>query len=140
MNNIIVIFEQEDRELNMSLYEFIDEQYRNANHIMVCHVTEKEYRNMQKQMKRRFLNERLPNVINKEDREYNKFRYLVTDEKGYQITNSNLQYNVVYSIKIYTTETYEDVVYHYKKEQDYEYKIKKKTEELIVLRWSHIIY
>ena len=43
MDKIIVMFENEDKELNMSLYDFIDEQYRKANPIMVCHVTEEEY-------------------------------------------------------------------------------------------------
>ena len=43
MGKIIVMFENEDKELNMSLYDFIDEQYRKANPIIVCHVTEEEY-------------------------------------------------------------------------------------------------
>lgn len=42
MSKIIAMLENEDRELNMSLYDFIDEQYRKANPIMVCHVTEEE--------------------------------------------------------------------------------------------------
>ena len=44
MSKIIVMFEDEDKELNMSLYDFINEQYRKANPIMVCHVTEEEYK------------------------------------------------------------------------------------------------
>lgn len=35
MGKIIVMFENEDKELNMSLYDFIDEQYRKANPIMM---------------------------------------------------------------------------------------------------------
>ena len=57
MGKIIVMFENEDKELNMSLYDFIDEQYRKANPIIVCHVTEEEYSNMKKQIKSGFLNE-----------------------------------------------------------------------------------
>ena len=60
MSKIIAMLENEDRELNMSLYDFIDEQYRKANPIMVCHVTEEEYNNMKKQIKAGYLNERLP--------------------------------------------------------------------------------
>ena len=117
MSKIIVMLENEDRELNMSLYDFIDEQYRKANSIMVCHVTEEEYSNMEKQIKSGCLNERLPRIT-VQDMGYNRFRYVVTynrlennllvsdydnpnkigsylidseglhyDEKGYQITN-----------------------------------------------------
>ena len=46
MRKIIVMFENEDKELNMSLYDFVNEQYRKANPIMVCHVTEEEYKVM----------------------------------------------------------------------------------------------
>lgn len=77
MSKIIVMFEDEDKELNMSLYDFINEQYRNANPIMVCHVTEEEYSNMKLQIKSGCLHERLPRIITNEERGYNKFRYVV---------------------------------------------------------------
>lgn len=77
MGKIIVMFENKDKELNMSLYDFIDEQYRKVNPIMVCHVTEEEYNNMKKQIKSGCLNERLPRIINYEERGYDKFRYVV---------------------------------------------------------------
>ena len=76
MGKIIVMFENEDKELNMSLYDFIDEQYRKNNPIMVCHVTEEEYNNMKKQVKSGCLNERLPRITNNQIG-YNKFRYVV---------------------------------------------------------------
>ncbi len=61
MRKIIVMFENEDKELNMSLYDFVNEQYRKANPIMVCHVTEEEYKVMLGQIKRGRLNERAKN-------------------------------------------------------------------------------
>ena len=84
------------------------------------------------------------------------------NENGFQITNHPYPYSFTsYSIKVYTTETYEDIVSHYKLQQDIEYKIQEKTKELIELigkscktcnsnccggpggkacnRWSHII-
>ena len=76
MNKIIVMLENEDKELNISLYDFVNEQYRNANPIMVCHVTEKEYKIMLEQIKRGgLLNERLQTPM--ETLEYNKSRYLL---------------------------------------------------------------
>ncbi len=85
MGKIIVMFENEDKELNMSLYDFIDEQYRKNNPIMVCHVTEEEYNNMKKQVKSGCLNERLPRITNNQIG-YNKFRYVVV----YDIIEENL--------------------------------------------------
>lgn len=77
MGKIIVMFENEDKELNMSIYDFIDEQYRKTNPIMVCHMTEEEYSNMKKQIKSGCLNERLPRIIDDQERGYDKFRYVV---------------------------------------------------------------
>lgn len=194
MGKIIVMFENEDRELNMSLYDFIDAQYRNAIPIMVCHVTEEEYSNMKKQIKSGCLYERLPRITEEKDRGYNKFRYVVTydsiennllisdydnpkkigsyvidtdgihyNENGYQITNHPYARRFVFcDLKVYTTETYKDIVSHYELQQDIEYKIQEKTKELIELigkscktcnteccggpegkacsNWSHTIY
>lgn len=195
MGKIIVMFENEDKELNMSLYDFIDEQYRKANPIMVCHVTEEEYLIMKKQIKSGTLNERF-SVMDKTEKQrgYNKFRYVVNynkaknnllisdynspkklgsymldsdgihyNEKGYQITNHPFTYQFTFSsLKVYTTETYEDIISYYKLQQDIDYKIQEKTKELIDLigrncntcnskccgipgnkgcgSWSHIIY
>ena len=145
MNKIIVASKNEDKELNMSLYDFVAEQYRHANPIMVCHVTEKEYKIMLEQIKRGGLNERWPRIT-QETLGYNKFRYLLAydrvcnnicianyedfeqkgnyvvdneglhyDENGIQFPNDPLVSRVVgWSVKAYTTETYEDVISHYK--------------------------
>lgn len=145
MNKIIVMFEKEDKELNMSLYDFIKEQYRHANPILVCHVTKEEYKIMLDQIKHGGLNERLPRIT-QETLGYNKFRYLLAydktcnnicianyenfEQKGnYVVDNYGLHYNkngiqfpndplvsrvVGYGVKVYTTETYEDVISQYK--------------------------
>ena len=147
MNRIIVMFNDEDKELNMSLYTFIDQQYRNANQIIVCHVTEEEYSIMQKQLKSGCLNERLPRISAITDIGYNKFRYVVLydkfenhllisnyespqelgnytldfnglkyNENGFQATEypSAMRFMSCYYIKAYTTESYQDIINHYK--------------------------
>lgn len=143
-NNIIVMFEDVDKQLNMSLYDFVDTQYRYAENIVVCNVTEEEYEAMLKQIKSGFLNERLPRAT-AEDLGYYKYRYLMTydfienalsvanyedfDQKGkYTIDSEGLHYDKdgiqfpkdrrlcrYCKIKVYTTETYESVIEHYKK-------------------------
>ena len=80
MNSIIVMFKNKDKELNMSLYDFIDEQYRKANPFIVCHVSEEDYQTMLKQIKSGLLNERLP-IISTNDIGYNKFAYLLAYDK-----------------------------------------------------------
>lgn len=167
MSKIIAMLENEDRELNMSLYDFIDEQYRRANPIMVCHVTEEEYNNMKKQIKSGYLHERLPRIAAKGDIGYNKFRYVVTydkhsndllisdydnpdkigsyridnegihyDEKGYQITNHPIPSGFIsswHNLKVYTTESYKNIIAHYEARYTREELIKEKTRELIEL-------
>lgn len=197
MSKIIVMFENEDKELNMSLYDFINEQYRNENPIIVCNVTEEEYSNMKLQIKSSgCLHERLPWIITDEQREYNKFRYVVTydniennllvsdydnpkkigsyiidtdgihyNEKGYQVTNHPDAYRFgFFRIKIYSTESYNDIIAHYKAVPSIRKDIiQEKTLELIELigkscktcdtkccgkldnvnncsKWSHIIH
>ncbi len=168
MSKIIVMLENEDRELNMSLYDFIDEQYRKANSIMVCHVTEEEYSNMEKQIKSGCLNERLPRIT-VQDMGYNRFRYVVTynrlennllvsdydnpnkigsylidseglhyDEKGYQITNHPMARGFAFcSLRIYTTESYRDIIAHYEARQTIDELIQQKTKELAELIGHH---
>lgn len=80
MKKIIVMFQNEDKELNMSLYDFVSEQYRHSNPIMVCHVTEEEYKIMLEQIKKGCLSERLPRTT-QETLGYNKFRYLLAYDK-----------------------------------------------------------
>ena len=191
MNSIIVMFNFGDKELNMPLYDFLDAQYRFETSILVCHVTPVEYKIMQTQIKssdHHCLQERLPRVTSK--MEYDMFRYVVVydqkynhllvsdydnvqtkgsyiiDENGihydkdaYPITK--LPYTISRGLKIYTTESYNDIVEHYKHQQDIEILIKQKSEELISLigkscktcntectgglkvaceRWSYIIH
>lgn len=144
MNRIIVMFKDEDKEVNMSLYDFIDEQYRYANPFMVCHVTEEEYQIMLNQIKHGCLRERLSRIT---DYGYDKFRYLLAydslnnnisvadydnlekrgnyvidsegihfNERGYQFPK-DFGVNRFFSreLKIYTTESYEQVIEHYEK-------------------------
>ena len=63
MNTIIVMFEDRDKELNISLYDFIDEQYQKSIPIIVCHVTKEEYNTMRNQVKNGCLNERFSNYL-----------------------------------------------------------------------------
>ena len=168
MSKTIVMFDDKDREINMSLYDFIDEQYRKANPIIVCHVTENEYNTMKKQIRSGALNERLPRVKS-EDLGYNKFRYVIVydklennllvsdydnpkkigsyridtdgihyDENGYQLTNHpDPLHFFSCTIKVYTTETYEDIIAHYEAMQTKDALIQKKIKELIELIGHH---
>ena len=144
MNRIIVMFKDEDKELNMSVYDFIDEQYRYSNPFMVCHVTEEEYQIMLNQIKQGCLYERIARIT---DYGYDKFRYLLAydslnnnisvadydnlekrgnyvidsegihfNERGYQFPK-DFGVNRFFSreLKIYTTESYEQVIEHYEK-------------------------
>ena len=162
MNSIIVMYEDVDKELNMSLYDYIEHTYRYAIPVIVCHVTEEEYANMQKQLKSGCLNERLPRI---KELGYNKFRYLIAydseckeflisdydhpegvgsyrlneegikyDKMGYKINNHPiLTRRQRFEQRIYTTETYKDVIDYYKKKADKDYQIKGEKEILIKL-------
>ncbi len=151
MSEVIAMYEEEDKELNMSLYDFIDECYRKAIPIMVCHVTNREYVNMKEQLKSGKLKERLPWITNEKERGYNKFRYIITydvvennllisdyenpekigtyfldsdgvhyDEKGHQVMDTScfVYRDIRWKIKVYTTETYEDIISYYKSQQN----------------------
>lgn len=141
MNKIIVMFEEEDKELKMSLYDFVDEQYGHSNPIMVCHVTEEEYKIMLKQIKQEGqLRERSARIM---EEGYDRYRYLLAynpardnisianyedfDQKGnYTLDSEGLHYSengiqfprdfafrYGRGIRIYTTETYKDVIEYY---------------------------
>ena len=49
MDKIIVMAKAEDMELEVPLYDFIDEQYRQNIPVLVCNVTPEEYNNMKEQ-------------------------------------------------------------------------------------------
>lgn len=193
MKRIIVMYEDYDKEVNMSLYDYVEYTYRHAIPIVVCHVTEEEYTTMQKQLKSGYLNERLARITSDDEMGYNKFRYMMAydsdnkellisdynepkgygsyrvnsegiqyDEIGYKITNHPVICRTRVKQRIYTTETYEDVIKYYKSKQNKNYQIRQKEKELIELlgrscktcnteccggqgekgcdRWSHIIH
>lgn len=145
MSKIIVVTDKA-KEIYMSLYEFIDWQWRDLDKaIIVCHVTENDYKIMQKQIKRGgYLEELLPrsgsysfsynrygyvmlydnftkNLVIVDDYENpNKKGYYVLERKGITyINNKNATQNSIflgvgsYQIKVYTTETYDEIVAHY---------------------------
>ncbi len=145
MNRIIVMFQEDDVELNMSFYDYVDEQYRHAKPVIAAHVTEKEYKIMAEQIRTKgYLTERLPRAT-RNDLGYEKYRYLLVynyvdnnicianynnynqkgsytlDEGGLHYHKDGLQFpydpsvkfTVSWGIKIYTTQTYEDVIRHY---------------------------
>lgn len=145
MKKIIVMDGEKDKELNMSMYEFVDELYRKAIPMIVCNVTKEEYEIMLKQVKSGGLKERLPRITSQE-LEYDRFRYLLVndatnnvlrianyenpDQKGsYVVDYNGIHYNenelqfpkapqisriIGWKIRIYTTETYEEVIEYYK--------------------------
>ena len=142
-NSIIVMLDDCDKVYNMSLYEYIEEQFRYAAPMLVCHVTEEEYEKMLKQIEKGCLNERLPRSSSN-DIGYDKYRhFMVYDfryhvisvadyndyhKRGrYTLNREGLYYEEeayqfpvdgrIYStgFKVYTTESFEDVINHYKK-------------------------
>lgn len=164
MNKIIIMFEKEDIEIDMSLYDFISNQYRNGVSMLVCNVTEEEYKEMQRQVKIGSLRERSTRMMNNKEIGYNRFKYLLKynnnsnqiyisdysnpekrgsytldsegihyDEEGYQFSKSFMQKIEKCRLKVYTTETYNDVIKHYSVNLDKKYEIKEKKEELIKL-------
>lgn len=168
MNSIIVMFEKEDIEIGISLYDFISNQYRNGVSMLVCNVTEEEYEEMQRQIKCGCLRERSTRIMSNEEIGYNKFRYLLKynnnstemhisdynnpkkrgsytvdsegihyDEEGYQFSDNPIQKTEKYRLKVYTTETYNDVIRYYSTNRDEKYEIKKMTEAFIQLLGGH---
>ena len=146
-NKIIVMFENKDKELSISVYQFLDELYRYISPSIICHVTPEEYCIMKEQiaslggLKERFTSDQLG---------YDSSRYFITpayqddkkilisnydfpEKKGsyflengilsynedeYQVTNhpilsKYIRDNSHWKYKIYTTESYKDVVEHY---------------------------
>ena len=143
-NKIIVMFGDEDKELNMCLYDYVEELYRHSTAFLINHVTEKEYETMLEQIKQGCLNERLP-MMKREDIGYDKYRYMmaynsntnniaianyddfekigsyVVDSNGLHFFETKHQFPkdpfvtryVWKDIKLYTTETYQDLIMHY---------------------------
>ncbi|MCI8362312.1 MAG: hypothetical protein HFJ41_04145 [Clostridia bacterium] len=149
MKRIIVMFQKEDIEIDMSLYDFISNQYRNGVSMLVCNVTEAEYKEMQRQIKFSCLRERSTRIMSNEEMGYNKFRYLLKynnkstdiyiydynnpqkrgsytidsegihyDEEGCQFPSYYTSKKNIYKLKVYTTETYDDVIMHYSFNED----------------------
>lgn len=143
MNNIIVMYEENDKELNTSLYDFIDELYKCKVSFLISYVKDDEYAEMQKELSNGFLYERLASTT-KDELKYNKFRYLmasnryennvcitdynnpdkkgsyILDENGFSYNENKLPFlkDIFISrqarvIRAYTTETYDDVVSYY---------------------------
>ena len=146
MNKIIVMFKDKDKELSISIYDFIDELYRYVLPTIICHVTPEEYEKMISQINSSgLLNEHLykdTNLIG-----YDPSRYLITfndyehhilisdynhpqkignyiiedgilsyNEYGYQINNHpSISKSLTWKYKVYTTETYDDIIKHYSK-------------------------
>ena len=65
-------------ELEVSLYDFIDEQYRQNIPVLVCNVTPEEYNNMKEQLQWGGLNERIYDLCATKILGYNKCRYMIT--------------------------------------------------------------
>lgn len=146
MDKIIVMAKAEDMELEVSLYDFIDEQYRQNIPVLVCNVTPEEYNNMKEQLQWGGLNERIYDLSATKILGYNKFRYMITynpfqknmlisnydfiyktgayvldsdglhyDKNARQIKNDlPLACYTNWEYKVYTTESYADVLKHYK--------------------------
>lgn len=143
MKEIILMQGDQDRVVNLSLYDFIKRCLTNEIDFLVCNVTEEEFKKMKKQICEGCLNERL--AIGTCDYGYDKFRYmaaynykdlcikfndyqsnketgsyilkddkLVFDEDKIPFTKEHNS-RIYCNYKIYTTETYEDVIKYYQR-------------------------
>lgn len=145
MDKIIVMYEEYDRAVDVSLYEYVDVMSKYNQGFIICHVTKDEYKIMNEQLRNgSLLNERLPRVTSA-DYGYNKFRYMIAydlyhdqvlfnnyddeNQKGsYILKRDKLSFdkqmipfpknrailNYITGRRIYTTESFEDVIAHYK--------------------------
>lgn len=144
MNKIIVMKEFEDREINISLYDYINSLSEDHIPFVVCHVTDKEYASMWQQVyNSHFLDERLSGIstynynfsrylmgydgnenvveianydsLKKPGSYYLKDDELIYDENKPQFTYNQFNYGNVslLGIRIYTKETFDDVINHY---------------------------
>ncbi len=137
MDKIIVVYESQNKVIDMSLYDFIDIQYKNGNPFIVCNVTSDEFVNMVEQVKKGKLYELEPRLGHSVM--YNQFRYMMNfdgksnsisirdydneNETGnYSLSDGQLEYvnnegevdfNSKGGIKIYTMETFTKVINHY---------------------------
>ena len=141
MNNIIVMFDNRDEVIEMSLYEFMDIQIRRNIPFAVCNVSLKDFKELTKQVYMGYLQERIPRLdLNRKP--YNNRRYIAGHGKGnkvillsdpdenvkgrYLVVDGVLRHNLeeeittedIYNafskgIKIYTTESVEDIINHY---------------------------
>jgi len=142
MESIIVMFDSKDKIINMSLYEFMDIEVDNDVPFSVCNVSKEEFAELVKQVNLGYLQERFPRLdfIRKP---YNTNRYIagycrerkeitlsnpddVTTGK-YTIKDGILRYDedelplssddmanaFSRAVKIYTTESYRDIIKHY---------------------------
>lgn len=161
MENVIAVFDDADRLLNINLYDFINEQYIYTNKFYVCHVTKVEFKEMLKQIKNGCLNERcLGTGINNIG--YNRFRYMMAYSKinnrvlisdynnpktlgAYYIDESGIHFDInarqfpndqiinryFGGLRIYTTETFDDVIKHYSKNDKIDFIPNKPIDEII---------
>lgn len=139
--SIIVMFNDDDKILPMSIYSFIN-LYRNEA-FYACNVSSEEYEKMMSQIKKNgFLSERYYTI----DYSYDKSRYLLFNDKehgtirildcdsenidgSYYLKNGILCYSSddmcsldkdiefirsLHGIKVYTTERYEDIINSYR--------------------------
>lgn len=75
MDKIIVM--EQDKILNMNIFEFIENQYKYQNNFIVCHVTKDEYKIMVKQIKNDGCLKEKYSRIDNLNLGYDKFRYMI---------------------------------------------------------------
>lgn len=142
MDSIIVKFDSKDKIINMSLYEFMDIEVGNDVPFSVCNVSEEDYKEIDRQVRLGYLQERIPR-LDLTRKPYNSNRYVAgynrelkeiilsnpggVDKGRYSIKDGILRYNEeelalssdemasVFGkeIKIYTTESFDDIIKHY---------------------------
>lgn len=119
MEKVIVMFQMEDRVLNQDLYSFL-KQYEGYK-VIICNVNDEEFKNMENQVKNGFkrLYERIPKiqvrgydntrVLGYYDMDIKKIRFI-----NFKTEKVDLEEEVFKNaIKVYTTESYDDIIEYY---------------------------
>ncbi len=141
MDNIVVMYDSKDKVEEMTLYEFMDIQLRRDVPFVVCNVSLEDYKEIVRQVRMGYLQERVPRldfnrnpytsdryiaghgrgnrviVLNDPDKKL-EGKYVIVNgvlryDKSDTITTEDMQGAFSKTIKVYTTESIEDIINHY---------------------------
>ena len=99
MNKVIVM--EEDKLLNINIFEFIETQYKYQKNFVVCHVTDKEFKIMVSQIKNDGCLKEKYSRIDNLNLGYDKYRYMISYNPKNNVIHL-ADYNNLYKVGAYT--------------------------------------